>query len=167
MAIIFIECSKTTTPSLVLTKYLKSHYEDVFKKINHETNNINYMSQLHNNNINTIRKSYVIDTNEVYMGEPWDDILKWMDDNDDWNIINGINFVQFIDCLAKCGILAYTSSKFDDALPTAEDKIYHFFSAHLKLLGDGNGAIWKTKVETRLNITKNKIKKLVNFKNIK
>ena len=44
----------------------------------------------------------------------------------------GINIVQFCDCLAKCGILAYSKrDTFSKALPTVQEKIHHFFSVHL------------------------------------
>ena len=92
------------------------------------------------------------------MGEPWDEILKWMDEADDWNIVTGLNFVQFIDCVAKCGILAYSMAKFDEVLPTPVEKVEHFLSAHLKILGDSGGNAWKLKVDARLKEKKERIK---------
>ena len=96
------------------------------------------------------------------MGEPWDLILKWMDEAEDWNIQTGLNFVQFIDCVAKCGILAYSLEKFDDVLPTPEEKVEHFLQAHMKILGEGGGVgSWKMKVDSRLNEKKMRIRKSI------
>lgn len=154
LAIIFVECSKTCTPALVLSKYLKSHYEDVFKRMGQggaAASNFAPGSGMD-------RKVSSLPVVGSFMGEPWDDILKWLDESDDWNIVNGLNFVQFIDCVAKCGILAYSMEKFDDALPNPVDKVEHFLAAHMKVLGDNGGGAWKIKVDARLKEKKDRIK---------
>lgn len=153
LAIIFIECSKTCTPALVLSKYLKSHYEEVFKRMGLGSANSNFAPGSGQD-----RKVSSIPISGTFMGEPWDEILKWMDEADDWNIVTGLNFVQFIDCVAKCGILAYSMAKFDEVLPTPVEKVEHFLSAHLKILGDSGGNAWKLKVDARLKEKKERIK---------
>ena len=157
LAIIFIECSKTFTPALVLSKYLKSHYEGVFNRTG--SDQMGHGGSTNAPGSGVTRRASALPIVGTFMGEPWDDILAWMDEYNDWNVINGINFVQFIDCLAKCGILAYSSANFDNVLQTAEEKILHFFTAHMKIMGFGvGGSTWKVKVDARLHAMKNRIK---------
>lgn len=161
LAVIFIECSKTCTPALVLSKYLKSHYEDVFKRMAQQGQDghghavgKNFASGPGND-----RRVSTLPLVGSFMGEPWDDITKWLDESDDWNIVTGLNFVQFIDCVAKCGILSYSTPKFSDVLITPLEKIEHFLGAHLKVLGDaGGGNAWKVMVDARLKEKKARVK---------
>lgn len=186
IAVIFIESSKTSTPALVLTKYLKTHYEDVYKrnlaatashkddfissapghtKIGRET----IASSAHHSPMKDTTESFNLnnasnaDTRESNhrssMGVPWDEIVDWMDKDESWDVVNGLNFVQFVDCLAKCGILAYSSAKFNDVLQNPVEKVEHFFIAHLGLAGSSTGRTdWKAKADARLIAIKSKIK---------
>lgn len=67
--------------------------------------------------------------------DPYEKVARWLD-QENWVINVGLNFAQFCDCLAKCGTLAYSNKIFSEALPTVQEKIEHFFSAHLGLLDD-------------------------------
>jgi len=192
IAVIFIESSKTNTPACVLTKYLQTHYEEVYKRnliatkshgdnfvssapgqgLERETissnahhsptkDNREHMNETNMNSTNMINSNTNNSSKHVvsYMGAPWDDLVDWMDTHEGWDIVNGLNFVQFVDCLSKCGLLAYSSTKFVDALPNAIDKVEHFLIAHCGLAGSSNGGTdWKAKADARLLAVKNKIK---------
>ena len=163
LAILFIECSKTCTPALVLSKYLKSHYEEVFKRSSRGSGGEEGGGD--GSGLSNAAPGSGMDRTRpgtggvTYMGEPWDEILTWCDTAQDWSVCTGLNFVQFIDCIAKIGILAYSTAKFDQALPNPADKVQHFLGAHMQLGGeDAHGGSWKMKVDQRLSQVKSKIK---------
>lgn len=73
-------------------------------------------------------KSYLSDI------DSWGLISKWtLTEENKWDITAGLNFMQFIDLIGKCGLIAYSTKRFSSHLPRAEDKIRHFLSAHLGL----------------------------------
>lgn len=81
-AVLFIECSKSITPALVLTKFL------------------NVYSEL----ANALSAAAAASTTEGGGGgcyEPWQSVMAWAQDiqRSDWDIKSGINFMQFVDCL--------------------------------------------------------------------
>ena len=78
--------------------------------------------------------------------DPYREAAEWID-REDWNIQSGLNFSQFIDAMAKCGALAYSSDVFKEALPTIQDRIEHFFSAHLGLTETEK---WRRKIENKI-----------------
>lgn len=72
-------------------------------------------------------------------------------ENIQWDIDIGINFMQFIDCMSKIGVIGFSSKRFKDSLPTQKDKIQHFFTAFLNL---SNERKWSKVVEAKLESTK-------------
>merc|ERR1719421_535762 len=66
--------------------------------------------------------------------DPYWRAARWLD-QENWVINVGLNAAQFCDCLAKCGLLAYSKENtFSEILPSAREKIEHFFSVYLGLL---------------------------------
>jgi hypothetical protein len=72
-------------------------------------------------------------------------------ENIQWEIDIGINFMQFIDCMSKIGVIGFSSKRFKDSLPTQKDKIQHFFTAFLNL---SNERKWSQVVEAKMESTK-------------
>jgi len=73
-------------------------------------------------------KSYLADI------DSWSLVAKWkLLEENKWDITAGLNFMQFLDLIGKCGLIAYSTKRFQSHLPRAEDKIRHFLSAHLGL----------------------------------
>jgi hypothetical protein len=66
-AAIFMECSSSASPALVLNKFIKIY--------------------------NEIGKSLEVD--------PWTGVIEWINEEKEnfWEIIEGLNFMQFVDCL--------------------------------------------------------------------
>lgn len=95
---------------------------------------------------------------EGAMLDSWSYVSQWLD-KEDWSVNAGLNFMQFADCLSKIGLLAYSGSKFDEVLPTAQDKIEHFFAAHMRLTDSVN---LKSKVERRLQFARERISAVAN-----
>jgi hypothetical protein len=79
--------------------------------------------------------------------DPWIEVGIWLD-TQDWQIEAGLNFGQFCDTLAKMGVVIFSSSLFDEALPEFADKVNHFFTATLKLLDED---YWQKRVERKIS----------------
>lgn len=50
---------------------------------------------------------------------------------------DGLNFDQFVDCLARCGMVAYSNSRrfnYDEMYPSLTDKVQAIFVTHMSLL---------------------------------
>ncbi len=77
--------------------------------------------------------------------DPWIVVGRWIDSLD-WQIMQGLNFGQFCDCMAKCGAAVFSSRIFDEALPEFIDKVDHFFTAMMKL-NDEN--YWTQRISKR------------------
>lgn len=127
---IFIECSKSIAPSLTIDKYIVEYkkMEEERKAAILSHSNTSHDSVLHLSS--------------------WELVSHWYQSNesDIWSISCGLNFMQFIDCIGKIGILAYTSSFFNDKLPTKLLKVSHFLTAHLGLLDERK---WLKRIETK------------------
>lgn len=117
---IFLECSKSVSPSLTVNKYLKE-----YKTLLEESNKAS--------------------KDEGKDLDSWNTVNNWCNVglNQTWEINAGLNFMQFLDCLGKCGCVAYVDSMYKDALPTLKSKIQHFLTAHLGLTDPRK---WKQKV---------------------
>ncbi len=117
---IFLECSKSVSPSLTVNKYIKE-----YKTLLEESN-----------------KASKDEGKEL---DSWNTVNNWCNVglNQTWEINAGLNFMQFLDCLGKCGCVAYADSIYKDALPTLKTKIQHFLTAHLGLTDSRK---WKLKV---------------------
>ena len=117
---IFLECSKSISPSLTVNKYLKE-YKSLFEESNKASKD------------------------EGMELDAWNTVGNWCNVgvNQTWEINAGLNFMQFLDCLGKCGCVAYVGSIYKDALPTLKSKIQHFLTAHLGLTDSRK---WKQKV---------------------
>eukprot|EP01035_Chromulina_nebulosa_P018529 gene18529-24248_t len=89
--------------------------------------------------------------------DPWSDVYDWAV-SDDWDIKAGINFMQFIDCLGKYGIIAYSEDRFSSIFPSANEKIEHFLSAHLGLTDYRK---WEKTVDKKQKYTKELVKGLI------
>lgn len=97
---------------------------------------------------------------ETLEQDPWRNVLDWTTQDErlnEWNIVFGINFMQFVDCLGKLGIVAYSEQLFHEMLPTNNDKIEHFFSAFLGLTDERK---WLKRVDNKLKKAKMIIKEL-------
>ena len=83
--------------------------------------------------------SYLLDYEEMaksYLADidSWGLVAKWtLLEENKWDITAGLNFMQFLDLVGKCGLIAYSTKRFQSHLPRAEDKVRHFLSAHLGL----------------------------------
>lgn len=91
---------------------------------------------------------------EAMERDSWMTVFDW--DNDmsgsEWgNIQAGMNFMQFMDCIGKCAVVAYSDPYFDEIVPTPGEKIEHFLSAYLGLTDTRR---WKAKVDNRMKFTK-------------
>lgn len=125
-AALFIECSRSVAPLLVLTKYA-TVYADIAEGLAAEREK-----------------------------DPWQVVADWANiserSSQKWEISAGLNFMQFIDCLGKCGVLAYSGARFREILPSHSEKVEHFFSAYLGL---SDTRKWFMKVDARLKFIKN------------
>eukprot|EP00981_Chlorochromonas_danica_P010625 scaffold3290_cov165-Ochromonas_danica.AAC.68 len=83
----------------------------------------------------------------------WASIMAWAEDTSEreWQLAHGINFVQFIDCLGKIGLIGYSSPYFQEMLPTPPEKVEHFLSAYLGL---SDKRRWQQKVEKKVQAMK-------------
>jgi len=92
--------------------------------------------------------------------EAWGRALLWAaaGDEDDWAAItSGLNFMQFLDFLGKLALVAYSSPKFDAALPSPTKKVEHFLVAQMGL---GDARRWLPKADARIFALKYSIEKL-------
>eukprot|EP01036_Dinobryon_divergens_P031680 gene31680-41124_t len=125
-AALFIECSRSVAPLLVLTKHA-AVYAEIAEGLAEEREK-----------------------------DPWQVVADWANISDrstqKWEISAGLNFMQFVDCLGKCGVLAYSGARFRDILPSHSEKVEHFFSAYLGL---SDTRKWFMKVDARLKFIKN------------
>ena len=125
-AALFIESSRSLAPLLVLTRYAKV-YSEIAEEVTAEREK-----------------------------DPWQVVADWANISDrssqKWEITAGLNFMQFVDCLGKCGVVAYSGARFREILPSHSEKVEHFFSAYLGL---SDTRKWFMKVDARLKFIKN------------
>jgi len=57
--------------------------------------------------------------------DPWIEVGVWLD-TQDWLVETGLNFGQFCDTLAKMGVVIFSGTLFDEALPKFTDKVNHY-----------------------------------------
>lgn len=137
--------------------------------------------------IRKFMSTYEQQTSEEIEEDGWKAVNEWIEHESEheWEIGYGTNFVQFVDCLGvsyyiaheysliklitiitiffqKLGLIAYSSERFNQVLPSPTEKIEHFLSA---FLGLSDTKKWLNLVEKKLKLSKQIIKELADEKN--
>eukprot|EP01031_Cornospumella_fuschlensis_P039340 gene39340-47885_t len=88
--------------------------------------------------------------------DSWNTVVSWAEDETDqeWEIPYGLNFMQFVDCIGKMGLIGYSAAYFNEMLPSVPEKMSHFLSAFLGLTDRRK---WHHKVERKLQAVKRTI----------
>jgi hypothetical protein len=139
-AMIFIESARSASPVLVIQKY-KTLYAELAETLETDPwkNVYDWTRTNSNESATNDRQAFVVSLNE-------------------WNqIAFGLNFMQFVDCLGKLGVLSYSARVFRTMLPTAKEKIEHFFTAFLGLTDERK---WLKKVDNKLKKAKMMMKEI-------
>ena len=148
-AALFIECSRSAAPLLVLTRY-SAAYAEMAESLAEQRRALRDRDSDRDKDRDRDRDRDRGDR------DSWQAVAEWANLSDrssqKWEISAGLNFVQFVDCLGKCGAVAYSGPRFREALPTPAEKVQHFLSAHLGL---ADSSKWFGKVDARLKFIKN------------
>jgi hypothetical protein len=126
-ALIFIQSSGSRLPVLTLRKFLGKYIEE---------QNLDHDSRIESEN--------------------WKNVQSWSENDtaNEWDINVGTNFMHFIDCIGKLGVIGYSKDRFQELLPTAQEKIEHFLSAYLGLADERK---WTKKVQQKIKAVKAEI----------
>lgn len=148
--LLFIECSRSSTPCLTLESYFAVYKELAEAE---KAANVSGAGAVPFSNPFDDSTSPQSPINGLKYWEPWGRALIWAGaDQDEWgNITCGLNFMQFIDFLGKVALVTYASPRFEAAFPTSIKKIEHFLSAQLGLMDSRR---WLPKVDARITALK-------------